>query len=194
MVLSFRVSSNSQPCGLHRCAHLIVNVEQEVFGDFERSDQGVRHAIFKRSGICPAAHLDLQGVSLAEGDRLPSLKYFVRSEPRSCRPQGCSDEATQLGASGGRLAWLQTLVSDANAELEPYTQARVPGQRVAAPGAVPGRIRVGFGNSVLDANSAHLCGRATFPMCSPPAPAVTSRGRGGDLGWQDPPSPLCGPG
>lgn len=43
-------------------------------------------------------------------------------------------------APGGRLALQKSLVDSANAELEPYTLAGVPGQRVAAPGPAPGDV------------------------------------------------------
>ena len=43
-------------------------------------------------------------------------------------------------APGGRVALRKPLVPAANAELEPYTQAGVPGQRVAAPGSALGDV------------------------------------------------------
>ena len=43
-------------------------------------------------------------------------------------------------APGGRIALRKLLVPAANAELEPYTLAGVPGQQVAAPGSVPGDV------------------------------------------------------
>lgn len=80
--------SNPQPGCLHCGTHFVidVDVEQEMFGNFERSDQGVWHPLFKCSRFRPAVNLDFQGISLVEGGWCSSLKYFMLQGASSHRP------------------------------------------------------------------------------------------------------------
>ena len=121
----------------------------------------------RRRLLSPAESLNALTVGATHADASPGelpnwIDPLENGLPSPINAQGLGFRRAikpDVFAPGGRVALRKPLVLAANAELEPYTQAGVPGQRVAAPGPALGDVN-GIRHARGTSNATALVSRA----------------------------------